>query len=84
MAHYCLGSILEHQKRYAEAEAAHREALALEPSFLAADNGLGNVLLSTGRIQEAGEAYLRALRLDQEFAPARSGLGHIFLRPYWE
>ncbi len=45
----------------AEAEAAYRRTLALNPRFAEAHNNLGNVLRALGRVEEAVAAYREAL-----------------------
>ena len=48
-----LGVMLRAQRRYAEAEAAYRRALELDPSLVPALGNLGNVLLDQHRLEAA-------------------------------
>ena len=67
-----------HQRggRAAHAEAACREALALQPQSHEAMNLLGVVLCQTGRISEGMEALRRAVALDPGRADYHSNLGN--------
>ena len=56
------------ERRFAEAEAAYREAIRLDPANALAHNNLGNVLSSLGRHAEAEAAYREAIRLDPALA----------------
>ncbi len=67
-----LGVVLRSQRRFAEAETAHREALRLDPTSVSALGNLGNVLLDVGRAAEAEGTLTDALRL----APNRPWLLH--------
>jgi tetratricopeptide (TPR) repeat protein len=71
------GAALYQQGRNAEAEAAFREALRLDPSLDFAHLGLGNVLLDAGRYAEAEAAFREAVRLDRGNAYAHNGLGWV-------
>jgi tetratricopeptide (TPR) repeat protein len=71
-------AVLEGQ-RHAEAEAAYREAVRLDPFYAGAHNGLGNVLVSLRRYAEAEAAYREAVRLDPSYAGAHNGLGNALL-----
>lgn len=46
------------------AEAAYREALAIDPNFAAALGNLGNILVEKGDIAPGRDAYLAALRIE--------------------
>ena len=62
------------QKRYAEALARYREALAIAPDYVQALAGMGEALLRLERYEEALAALARALALQPE--PALSGVPH--------
>src|SRR4051812_38472879 len=70
----------QHQQagRLGEAEAALRDALALQPSA-AGWNDLGAVLAQTGRMDEAQASFARAVELDPAFAPAHANLANALL-----
>jgi protein O-GlcNAc transferase len=64
----CLGQVLNEQQRFAEAEAACREAIRLDPGLAVAHSGLGDVMLKFNRCREAEEAFREATRLDPDSA----------------
>jgi Flp pilus assembly protein TadD len=70
-----LGIILDEQKRWAEGEKAHRQALALAPQMDALHNNLGYNLLMQGKNDAAAEEFREALRLNSHSALARNNLG---------
>jgi WD40 repeat protein/tetratricopeptide (TPR) repeat protein len=63
--------------RYAEAEAACREAIRLDPSLAIAHTNLGVALICLGRYAEAEAACLEAIRLDPSLAIAHTNLGAV-------
>lgn len=71
--------------RTAEAIAAWREALRLEPEDAKANNNLGGLLLGLGKLDEAEDCLRRALAADPELAGARNNLGLLLMqRGRWE
>jgi tetratricopeptide (TPR) repeat protein len=77
--HYDFGVVLMAQSRWAEADAAFREALAVDPHDAAAANNLGQVFERTRRLPEAADAYRRALASRPGLAVARFNLGRMLL-----
>jgi tetratricopeptide (TPR) repeat protein len=75
LAHVERGNLLLNQRRFADAEAAYREAIRLDPGLAVAHNNLGNVLEATQRYGEAEAAYREAIRLYPGFALAHQNLG---------
>jgi predicted O-linked N-acetylglucosamine transferase (SPINDLY family) len=73
--HNIVGAILLRLRRPVEAEAAFRQAIALEPQIAAGYNNLGNALRDQKRAQEAHDAYRTAIDLAQGFADGWSNLG---------
>ena len=67
-----LGVVLRSQRQFADAEAAYRAALRLDPRSVTALGNLANVLLDLGRVAEAEAAGIEALKL----APDRLWLLH--------
>ena len=63
-----MGNLLKNQLgRYEEAEAAYRQAIALDKKFAHPWNGLGNLLNDYfGRYEEAEAAYRQAIALDEK------------------
>lgn len=73
------GLRLRQAGRLAEAEAAYRAALDLDPRLAAAHVNLGNVLKDLGRFDEAAPCYRAALSLDPNFLPAHFNWGVLCL-----
>jgi tetratricopeptide (TPR) repeat protein len=69
-----------HAGRLAEAAAAYRQILALQPNLAEAYNNLGNVLLVQGQLDEARVQYERATALKPELFQAHNRLGDVFHR----
>jgi len=64
--------------RYEEAEAAYRQAIALDEKYARPWNGLGNLLqVRLGRYEEAEAAYRQAIALDEKYARPWNGLGNL-------
>jgi predicted O-linked N-acetylglucosamine transferase (SPINDLY family) len=61
MPHYNLGWVYDQQGRPAEAAAAYRRAIDLDPSFLAAQVDLAELLSRSGDPRLAGQMYRRLL-----------------------
>ena len=61
-AQLALARILLEQRRYVDAEAAARTAMALEPRDDAAPGWLGFALYNQGRLEEASDAFLLPVR----------------------
>ncbi|MBF0213118.1 MAG: tetratricopeptide repeat protein [Magnetococcales bacterium] len=71
------GNLHRARHRSAEAEAAYREALQLDPNHAEAYNNLGVLLQESNRIEEAGIAFREALRLKPDYAGAWNNLGGL-------
>jgi tetratricopeptide (TPR) repeat protein len=65
--------------RRQEARGSYLKALAIDPSFIQAENNLGNLLADMGRLPEAIEHYRRARVLDPGSADVLSNLGLALL-----
>jgi Flp pilus assembly protein TadD len=74
-----LGIALNHQKKWAEAEAAYRKAIALKPDFAKAYFCLGNTLYGQNKVADAQDACRKAIALKPAYAEAYNNLGS-FLR----
>jgi tetratricopeptide (TPR) repeat protein len=75
-----LGSALQAQKKFRQAEEACREAIRLEPGNASAHNNLGTALGAQGRLDEAVAAFRRAIEIDQNLALAHYNLGNALRR----
>jgi predicted O-linked N-acetylglucosamine transferase (SPINDLY family) len=73
--HNNLAVVLADQLRHAEAAAACRRAVALDPDFAAAWSNLARSLQNLGEIDEAIDAARRAVELDPKLAAAYCNLG---------
>jgi predicted CXXCH cytochrome family protein len=69
-----LGRVALQAGDWTRAETAFRRALASNPFFLPAWNGLGIALRGSGREAEARVAFERALALNPHYAPAKRNL----------
>jgi tetratricopeptide (TPR) repeat protein len=66
--------------RSAEASAALRRAVALDPAFVEARANLGAALLGSNDLDGAAEQFEAALRYQPEYVPALGNLGVIRMR----
>src|SRR5262245_15815312 len=78
-AMYRLGRFYQGQRRYAEAIAAYRHALALDPGNVDAQNGLGVIYAEQGRHEEAVQALRAAIAASPRAAYLRNNLGYVLL-----
>lgn len=78
--HSNLGAILRSAGDNAGAEAAYRQALAVDPAFAAANYNLGNLLTDEGRLAEAAGAYRSAVASRSTYAEAWNALGTVSQR----
>jgi tetratricopeptide (TPR) repeat protein len=76
-----LGSVLEKQKRFADAETAFRGVIARDPSHAAALNYLGYMLAERGeRLAESVELIKRALAVEPENGSYLDSLGWAYFK----
>lgn len=75
-----LGHQLTHARRFVEAEASCRRAIALCPNHPMAHNNLGWVRQMRGDTDGAIDSYRRALRLDSSLRLARRNLALLLVR----
>ena len=76
--HNGLGNVYRDLKRYDEAIAAYRHAIALDPAYANPHNGLGSVYADLKRYDEAIAAYRQAILLEPAYAAPHNGLGLIY------
>ena len=72
--HVALGLVAIRARDWPRAESSFRRALASNPFFLPAWNGLGIALRSAGREADARAAFGRALEMNPQYLPARRNL----------
>jgi tetratricopeptide (TPR) repeat protein len=77
--HNSLGNVLRALGRAAEAEAAYRAALRLQPNVPDFHHHLGLALKDQGRAAEAEASFRQAIRLRRAFVPARIDLGNLLV-----
>ena len=70
-----LGIVRDELRQFADAERAHREALALAPAADYLHNNLGYNLLMQGRNDAAQQEFQEALRINPRSVVARNNLG---------
>ncbi|MGB7543625.1 MAG: tetratricopeptide repeat protein, partial [Burkholderiales bacterium] len=74
------GALQHHQAgRLSEAEAAYREALAIDPENIDALHFLGVIAFQRAEHERAAELISRALTRNASNAPAHNNLGNVFL-----
>jgi tetratricopeptide (TPR) repeat protein len=78
-AMYRLGRFYQGQRRYAEAIAAYRQALAPDPGYADAQNGLGVIYAEQGRHAEAVKAFQAAIAAAPRAAYLHNNLGYVLL-----
>jgi predicted O-linked N-acetylglucosamine transferase (SPINDLY family) len=79
-APFLQGNALKAARRWDQAAACYRRALALKPDYVEAHNNLGATLKDQGKLAEAMACYRAALRYRPDYAEAYSNLGGVF----WE
>lgn len=75
VAHGCLGNAFKTEGRYDEALAEYRQAIAINPRYVAALINFGSVLGILGRSGEAIVPLTAAVRLKHDDVDARNALG---------
>lgn len=75
--HSNLGALLRALGKPAEAAAAYRRAIALDPHFAAAPYNLGNLLCDAGQFEDAEAAYAAALAARPDYPDALNALGIV-------
>lgn len=76
-----LGAVLERQQQFADAEAAFRRAIALEPEHARALNYLGYMFAERGvRLDESVELIRRALALEPDNGSYLDSLGWAYFK----
>lgn len=78
-AMYRLGRFYQGQRRYTEAMAAYRQALAQNPGYLEARNGLGVIHAEQGRYDEAMKEFQAAIAVAPRAAYLHNNLGFVLL-----
>ena len=76
-AHQRLGLVLQIEGRLAEAEAAYRKALGLDPEYVAALIGLGEIEAQFGRPDSALQRFDAAIEIDPHQAKAHLAEGRV-------
>jgi tetratricopeptide (TPR) repeat protein len=75
-----LAEVLRHSGKLSEAEAAARQAIAIDDKTLGAWNNLGIILQESGRPDESRQCFERVLRKDPNNAQVHNNLGTVFKR----
>jgi tetratricopeptide (TPR) repeat protein len=78
-AMYRLGRFYQGQRRYAEAIAAYRQALAMDAGYADAQNGLGVIYAEQGHHDEAVKAFQAAIAASPRAAYLHNNLGYVLL-----
>ncbi len=75
MAHYNLGTCLDHEGRIDKAIEQYRKALQINPDLYDALNNLGLALAARGQLDEAMENYRKALQINPNSPGVLNNLG---------
>ena len=75
-----LGVVLDQEKKFAEADAVYRRAVAASPKSASLLNNFGNHLLAMGKLAEARKVFLEVLALNPGQTNANVQLATIALR----
>jgi len=78
--YYFKGFVFREQGRYSEAERQFEEAIAVNPRFAEAYNGLGLTYSDQDRNLKAAEQYIQAIEVDPEFALVYNNLAMAYRR----
>jgi tetratricopeptide (TPR) repeat protein len=73
------GAALQAERRFGDAEAHYRKAIALRPDYAPAYSNLGTALRAEGRRSDAVDAYDRAIALQPDFADAHYNLANALV-----
>jgi Tfp pilus assembly protein PilF len=79
-AWYYLGLAERASHRPADAEAAFRKVLSLNPDYIAAKGQLAGLMIDRGQFAEAANAYSNLLRTSADQARVQQGLGTALFR----
>jgi tetratricopeptide (TPR) repeat protein len=71
------GNRASEERRYVDAEATYRKAIAYDPKDATAYFGLGNMLRNQKKNVEAEAAYRKAIALDPNYADAYNNLSNV-------
>src|SRR5215831_12535605 len=74
-----LGVVLDQQKKYSEADAVYRRAVALMPRSPALLNNYGNHLVASGKLDEARDVFQRVLAVNASQPNATFQLARLAL-----
>ena len=74
-----LGVAIQDQRRYDEAIAHYRRAVALRPAYPPAYNNMATALRAAGRLDDAVAMYKRALELQTDFPDAEYNLANALV-----
>jgi tetratricopeptide (TPR) repeat protein len=69
-----LGIALQHSQKYGQAAQAYENALAIDPSYLIAQNNFAGTLLERGQYQEAADHFREILKNNPNLTSAQNGL----------
>lgn len=75
-----LAEVCRQAGRLAEAEAAGRRAVAIDPSLVAGWNNLGIVLQEAGKLEESLTCLEQVVRLQPDYPEAQNNLGNTLKR----
>jgi Tfp pilus assembly protein PilF len=66
------------RRQFDEAEQTFKRALALDPKYAPAHNGMGNVFFARNDLNASEQAYKRAIDFDPKLGYVHSNLGNVY------
>jgi tetratricopeptide (TPR) repeat protein len=79
--YYLRGTVLDKEKRYDEAEAAYRKALAIDPQYAGVLNDFGYMLADRGdKLPEALQMIRKAVELEPQNGAYLDSLGWVYYK----
>jgi Tfp pilus assembly protein PilF len=83
--YYQLGRYYQGQNRLEQAAGAYRKALAMDPGFFEAHNGLGTIYASQGKYDQALAAFNSAIARAPDAAHVHNNIGYLkFLKGHYD
>ncbi|MEG5023672.1 tetratricopeptide repeat protein [Microcoleus sp. AT8-B5] len=73
-----LGASLQEEGKFAEAVAAYRKAISINPNYFGTHHNLGDVLKWMGKVEESIKSYKKAAELNPNFVWSHHNLADVY------